>query len=142
MSNIKVDYKLNKQFFSIGEASKLVNVDQHVLRFWESKFLQINPLRKAGNRRYYRKEDIDFLLKVKELLYDKGISIKGVQKILRKKSKSLFISEPEPELDLSEQDYPALSNNVTLNKVIISKLITELKSIQSLIQKSLDSANN
>ncbi|MGV3278386.1 MerR family transcriptional regulator [Rickettsiales bacterium LUAb2] len=134
-SRLKIDSKLNKQFFSIGEASKLVNVDQHVLRFWESKFLQINPLRKAGNRRYYRKEDIEFLIKVKELLYDQGLSIKGVQKLFKKKAKTVI--EEEPEFSLSSEDYPALADNIVLNKSVVIKMISELKSIKSTIKEVL-----
>ena len=56
---------------------------QHVLRFWESKFVQVRPMKRGGGRRYYRPEDIDLLRSIRELLYTDGYTIKGVQKLLR-----------------------------------------------------------
>ena len=56
---------------------------QHVLRFWESKFPQVRPLKRGGGRRYYRPEDVDLLRQIRSLLYDEGYTIKGVQKLLR-----------------------------------------------------------
>lgn len=76
-----------KQFFSIGEVSKITNEDQHVLRFWEKKFPIISPVRKSGNRRYYRTEDINVILKIQELIREKGVTIKGLQKLLKNKTK-------------------------------------------------------
>lgn len=140
MSKIKLDSNLSKQFFSIGEVSTLVNVDQHVLRFWESRFLQINPLRKAGNRRYYRKEDIEFLLKIKELLYEKGLSIKGVQKLLKHKSKQVL--EEDPELNLSAEEYPVISDSTVISKSVLNRLIEDLTESNKLIQKTLNKKNN
>lgn len=136
MSKIKIDSNLSKQFFSIGEVSTLVDVDQHVLRFWESRFLQINPLRKAGNRRYYRKEDIEFLLKIKELLYEKGLSIKGVQKLLKQKSKQIL--DDDPQLTLSAEEYPVMSDNIVVNKSVLNRLIEDLTETHNLIKKTLN----
>ena len=56
---------------------------QHVLRFWETRFSQIKPLKRGGNRRYYRPEDVELLRSIRHLLYDKGLTIRGVQKMLR-----------------------------------------------------------
>ena len=56
---------------------------QHVLRFWESKFIQVRPMKRGGGRRYYRPEDIDLLRSIRDLLYTDGYTIKGVQKLLR-----------------------------------------------------------
>ena len=56
---------------------------QHVLRFWESKFAQVRPLKRGGGRRYYRPEDVDLLRQIRSLLYDEGYTIKGAQKLLR-----------------------------------------------------------
>ena len=56
---------------------------QHVLRFWETKFPQIRPLKRGGGRRYYRPEDVDLLRRIRELLYSEGYTIKGVQKLMR-----------------------------------------------------------
>ena len=67
-------------FKTISEASALLNVPQHVLRFWESRFSQIKPLKMGGGRRYYRPEDIDILSKIQNLLYKQGYTIKGAKK--------------------------------------------------------------
>ena len=70
-------------FRTISEVSEALDVPQHVLRFWEAKFSQVKPLKRAGGRRYYRPEDIDLLKGVRALLYNEGFTIKGVQKVLR-----------------------------------------------------------
>jgi DNA-binding transcriptional MerR regulator len=70
-------------FRTISEVSESLDVPQHVLRFWEAKFTQIKPLKRAGGRRYYRPDDIDLLKGIRSLLYGEGLTIKGVQKVLR-----------------------------------------------------------
>ena len=70
-------------FRTISEVATDLNVPQHVLRFWETRFAQIRPLKRAGGRRYYRPEDVDLLRRIRELLYNNGYTIKGVQRLLR-----------------------------------------------------------
>ena len=70
-------------FRTISEVSDSLDVPQHVLRFWETKFSQIKPMKRGGGRRYYRPEDIRLLRGVRDLLYIDGYTIKGVQKLLR-----------------------------------------------------------
>ena len=70
-------------FRTISEVSEALDVPQHVLRFWEAKFPQVKPLKRAGGRRYYRPDDIDLLKGIRALLYGEGLTIKGVQKVLR-----------------------------------------------------------
>ena len=70
-------------FRTISEVSEALDVPQHVLRFWEAKFAQVKPLKRAGGRRYYRPDDIDLLKGIRALLYGEGFTIKGVQKVLR-----------------------------------------------------------
>ncbi len=70
-------------FRTISEVADQLDVPQHVLRFWETRFTQIRPLKRAGGRRYYRPEDVDLLRRIRELLYQQGYTIKGVQKLLR-----------------------------------------------------------
>ena len=74
--------KSDSAFRTISEAAKELGLQQHVLRFWESKFPQIQPMKRAGGRRYYRPEDIEFLASIRTLLHDQGFTIKGVQKLL------------------------------------------------------------
>ena len=70
-------------FRTISEAANELDLPQHVLRFWESKFPQIRPMKRGGGRRYYRPEDMDLLRRIRSLLYDDGMTIRGVQKVLR-----------------------------------------------------------
>jgi DNA-binding transcriptional MerR regulator len=70
-------------FRTISEVSTELDVPQHVLRFWETKFPQIRPLKRGGGRRYYRPEDVELLRRIQSLLYKEGYTIKGVQRLLR-----------------------------------------------------------
>jgi DNA-binding transcriptional MerR regulator len=72
---------------------------QHVLRFWETRFSQIKPLKRGGNRRYYRPEDVELLRSIRHLLYDKGLTIRGVQKMLREQGAAAIRDDvgEEPE---------------------------------------------
>ena len=70
-------------FRTISEVAHELDVAQHVLRFWESKFPQVKPLKRGGGRRYYRPEDVELLRRIRGLLYEEGYTIKGVQKLLR-----------------------------------------------------------
>ena len=70
-------------FRTISEVADELDVAQHVLRFWESKFPQVHPLKRGGGRRYYRPEDVEVLRQIRSLLYDEGYTIKGAQKLLR-----------------------------------------------------------
>lgn len=75
--------KSSTAFRTISEVADDLDVAQHVLRFWESKFAQVRPLKRGGGRRYYRPEDIDLLRQIRSLLYDEGYTIRGAQKLLR-----------------------------------------------------------
>lgn len=70
-------------FRTISEVASELDVPPHVLRFWETKFSQIRPMKRGGGRRYYRPEDVDLLRRIRELLYKDGYTIKGVQRLLR-----------------------------------------------------------
>ena len=70
-------------FRTISEVAEGLALPQHVLRFWETRFPQIKPLKRGGGRRYYRPEDIELLAAIKRLLYGEGYTIKGVQKLLK-----------------------------------------------------------
>lgn len=70
-------------FRNISEVSSLLNVPAHVLRFWETRFSQIKPIKRSGGRRYYRPEDIKLLTHIRDLLYREGYTIKGAQQVLK-----------------------------------------------------------
>ena len=84
--------KSREAFRTISEVSEWLSVPTHVLRFWESRFKQIKPVKRAGGRRYYRPGDMQLLGGIRRLLHDDGITIKGVQKILREKGVKHVIS--------------------------------------------------
>ena len=77
--------KSRDAFRTISEVSDALDTPAHVLRFWESKFSQVKPVKRAGGRRYYRPTDVDLLAGIKQLLHDDGMTIKGAQKLLREK---------------------------------------------------------
>ncbi|MFN3447813.1 MAG: MerR family transcriptional regulator [Roseococcus sp.] len=83
--------KSAQAFRTISEASEQLNVPQHVLRFWETKFPQLKPLKRGGGRRYYRPEDLALLQRIADLLYTQGYTIRGVQRLL---------AEGEPQMSL------------------------------------------
>jgi DNA-binding transcriptional MerR regulator len=79
-------------FRTISEVADEIDVPQHVLRFWESRFTQIRPMKRGGGRRYYRPDDVDLLRGVRHLLYGEGYTIRGVQRILREHG-ATFVQE-------------------------------------------------
>ena len=105
--------KSAQAFRTISEAAEQLNVPQHVLRFWETKFPQLKPLKRGGGRRYYRPEDLALLKRIADLLYTQGYTIKGVQRLLGE-------GEGEPELPLGG---PAEEDGV------LAELLAELDAI-------------
>jgi DNA-binding transcriptional MerR regulator len=86
-------------FRTISEVAEELDVPQHVLRFWESKFTQVRPLKRGGGRRYYRPEDVLLLRRIRQCLYQDGYTIKGVQRLLREgalKNMPIAGAGPEP----------------------------------------------
>jgi DNA-binding transcriptional MerR regulator len=75
--------KSAEAFRTISEVAEELDLPQHVLRFWETRFVQIKPLKRGGGRRYYRPDDVELLRAIRQLLYGEGYTIKGVQKILK-----------------------------------------------------------
>src|SRR6478752_4633178 len=95
----RVVEKSAQAFRTISEVAAELDVPQHVLRFWESKFNQVRPLKRGGGRRYYRPEDIDLLRRIRTLLYDDGYTIKGVQRLLKEGRRRL----PAQRLDIAAE---------------------------------------
>ena len=84
-------------FKTIGELSRELGVAQHILRYWETRFPQLRPLQRAGNRRYYRPADVDLARRIHRLLSAEGYTVRGVQKLLRDKAEPAE-SNPMPGL--------------------------------------------
>ena len=82
-------------FKTIGELSAELGVAQHILRYWESKFSQLKPLQRAGNRRYYRPADVELARTIHRLLNQEGYTVRGVQKVLRSKDGAGVVPEPQ-----------------------------------------------
>ena len=91
-----MNIKSPEAFRTISEVSKDLSLPQHVLRFWETKFVQIRPIKRGGGRRYYRPEDINLLRGIKSLLYKDGYTIRGVQKVIKEiGTKNILLREIE-----------------------------------------------
>jgi DNA-binding transcriptional MerR regulator len=83
-------------FRTISEVAEALDIPQHVLRFWESRFPQIKPMKRAGGRRYYRPDDVDLLRGIRHLLYGEGYTIRGVQRILREQGPKIVQAVWQP----------------------------------------------
>lgn len=137
--------KSDSAFRTISEAAKELGLQQHVLRFWESKFPQIQPMKRAGGRRYYRPEDIEFLGNIRTLLHDQGFTIKGVQKLLdQNKGKlpsEISVTAQEAEQGVSEP-VSITSSGVTqmgsdVDKSALRSVLGELEELQGILRSSL-----
>ncbi len=91
-------------FRTISEVADELDVAQHVLRFWESKFPQVRPLKRGGGRRYYRPEDVDLLRRIRSLLYEEGYTIKGAQKLLKGQRRPATEPGANPDSDRTAAD--------------------------------------
>lgn len=88
-------------FRTISEVSEELELPQHVLRFWETRFAQVKPMKRGGGRRLYRPDHVALLRGIKALLYDDGLTIKGVQKMLREKGAKTVIARGKADAELS-----------------------------------------
>jgi DNA-binding transcriptional MerR regulator len=148
--------KAKDAFRTISEVADKLGVQQHVLRFWETKFSQVRPLKRGGGRRYYRPEDVALLQRIHHLLYTEGYTIKGVQKLLREQGKAQIIAQgsnennapvasapkvqpqqaeqpaqPAPQQQQPETVARGLSSQ---QRVVLEVLLAELKAMRALIK--------
>ena len=125
--------KSPEAFRTISEVSKDLSLPQHVLRFWETKFVQIKPIKRGGGRRYYRPEDVKLLKGIKTLLYNDGYTIRGVQKVIKENgTKKLLTIQSENNLfteikkdnndPKEQQNYPQYSINNSKRKKLMNVL--------------------
>lgn len=128
--------KSPEAFRTISEVASELSVPQHVLRFWESKFPQIKPMKRGGGRRYYRPQDLNLLRGIRHLLYGDGFTIRGVQKVLREQGVRFVVdcgNGVTPTIAMTTTDGEAASSleNVQYeDEVILSpQHMTRLKSV-------------
>ena len=112
-------------FRTISEVSDGIGIPQHVLRFWESKFSQIKPMKRGGGRRYYRPEDVEIIDAIRKLLHDDGYTIKGAQKLLREQGVKAVVqqtyaiqnSNQDEKLKKSIGDILTNTEEISLNSI-------------------------
>ena len=133
--------KSPEAFRTISEVSKDLAIPQHVLRFWETKFIQIKPIKRGGGRRYYRPEDVEILKGIKNLLYNDGYTIRGVQKVIKengtrkiliKSSKTQIKSFTETENQHNEVLLSGTNNHYSISDEKRTKLMSVLNNLVSL----------
>jgi len=136
-----MNLKSPEAFRTISEVSKDLSLPQHVLRFWETKFIQIKPIKRGGGRRYYRPEDIRLLRGIKSLLYNDGYTIRGVQKVIKEVgTKKILQNEvqnnsfTEDEID-TNQDNSNDTSHHHLGDVKRKKLMKVLNDLVDLRKK-------
>ena len=129
--------KSKSAFRTIAEVAEELGVATHVLRFWETKFSQIKPMKRSGGRRYYRPDDVELVKTIKEYLYDKRYTIEGVQKLFKEKGAQKLVGEEIQKDFFEDVDKTALDDNC---RALVSSLVTELKEIRAEMQKTLEIA--
>lgn len=117
-------------FRTISEAADELNVPQHVLRFWETKFTFIKPMKRAGGRRFYRPTDIAVLKGVRRLLHDEGYTIKGVQKLQREQGLKRLVAAGEGAVAAAVVEKPAGAKS-TGDKSGLLEALQDLESIKA-----------
>lgn len=139
----QVDSKSRKApsaFRTISEVADDLDVQQHVLRFWETKFSQIRPLKRGGGRRYYRPEDVALLKSIHHLLYTEGYTIKGVQKLLKEQGKNRIVQNNKPVPSPSKPapivaDAPAIAAGLSNHhRAALEAMLDELRELRRLVQ--------
>ena len=130
--------KSKAAFRTIAEVAEELGVATHVLRFWETKFPQIKPMKRNGARRYYRPDDVKLVSIIKDYLYEKRYTIEGVQKVFKEKGvKNLLGEEIQKDFFEAETEIPELDGR---SRELLTSLIDELKLAKEELSRSLAKA--
>ncbi len=135
----------NKRYFIIGEVGELCNVKPHVLRYWEQEFPQLSPVKRRGNRRYYQRDDVLMIRRIRSLLYEQGYTISGARLQLQSETvvlkpsfeeveDTLPLAESVPNQSMALFAYQAQISQNMLN-IVIKDMIRELEAIALLLAK-------
>lgn len=127
--------KSKAAFRTIAELAEEMGVATHVLRFWESKFEQIKPMKRAGGRRYYRPDDVELIKTIKSYLYEKRYTIEGVQKLLKEKGLKVIVGE-EIQKDFFDNVDAKLEIDTSSREVLV-KIRDSLQDIKSKLQTNI-----
>ncbi len=122
-------------FRTITEVAGDLDLPQHVLRFWETKFPQVRPLKRGGGRRYYRPEDVALLRRIRRLLYEDGYTIRGVQKLLRQGGAKAAADDPTAG---AETAAPTAAGN---RRDHLESVIRELEAVRDLLRGAAGSGD-
>lgn len=122
--------KAEGAFLTIGELADALGLPQHILRYWETRFTQLRPLQRAGNRRYYRPDDVALAKRINRLLNQEGYTIKGVQKLLSQRGSDPVVSAPPAPVQVSPAPVAAISIDV----------LTELRRVRATLSQALVNA--
>ncbi len=128
--------KSKAAFRTIAEVAEELGVATHVLRFWETKFPQIKPMKRNGGRRYYRPDDVEIVKIIKTFLYEKRYTIEGVQKLFKEKGLKNLLGE-EIQKDFFEETVPEVQLDLQ-SREFITSLIAELKEMRNELQLAVD----
>ena len=127
--------KSKAAFRTIAELAEELSVATHVLRFWETKFEQIKPMKRAGGRRYYRPDDVELIKTIKHYLYDKRYTIEGVQKLFKEKGLKAIIGD-EIQKDFFEEAPQKLEID-TGTREFLTAIRDKLKSVGDSLRQVL-----
>ena len=128
--------KSKAAFRTIAEVAEELGVATHVLRFWETKFPQIKPMKRNGGRRYYRPDDVEIVKTIKDFLYNKRYTIEGVQKVFKEKGLKNILGE-EIQKDFFEEVIPDVKLDLQ-SREFITSLIDELKEMKQGLEQTLN----
>lgn len=124
--------KSKSAFRSIAEVTEDLGIAPHVLRFWETKFSQIKPMKTKSSRRYYRPDDVELLSLIKELLYERRYTIEGVQKLFKNRSlKDILGTEIQKDFFEEEEEKAENELKASENQTTIETALKDLTSIRN-----------
>ena len=127
--------KSKSAFRSIAEVTEDLGIAPHVLRFWETKFRQLKPVKTKSSRRYYRPDDVELLALIKELLYDRRYTIEGVQKLFKNRSlKDILGTEIQKDFFEEDEEKAEIEAVVAENQTAIEEAIKDLTKIRNDLQ--------
>ena len=133
------DLSIKKLYYSISEVSKITEIEQYVLRYWETEFEQLKPQKNRAGNRIYTNKDIQLILYIKELLREKKYTIEGAKKILEEytQTKTLHIEQPKEKSAVEEEQEEQVEESLSTNNSELKKDLEEIKDVLKFILSKL-----